>query len=311
MANETLSPQALAIEEEFREIRAGDDGQFDLFLQRQNTVDACEKTGIPGRCKFEHGEVAGVPIIRIIPENDECQFTSIFLHGGAFCLMSAWTHHRMAGHIAEACCNQVIVPDYSLAPEHPFPKALEECVSVASALTQAEDGRPVALTGDSAGGGLALSTLFRLRDLGIPPPFAAVLMAPWLDLTLSLPSIKTAARSDVILTEINLRAYASLYAGDACLANPLVSPLFGSFSGLPPIYVQSSGKDLLRDESKRLQEVCVKQGIEIRHDCYSGMLHSFQFFAGRMPEADEAIMQCAEFLHETLADAGSRHTSGC
>ena len=302
----SMSPQAEAIENQFRLMRVDAGGVFDLSAERNNTKDAHELTGVPASCKLERGKCAEVPILRMMPDNDQGRFKVIFLHGGAFCLMSAWTHHRFAGHIAVACKNQVIVPDYSLAPEHPFPSALNECVAVIAASQQAGDRLPAALVGESAGGGLALSSLLAMRDRDMQMPFAAVLMAPWLDLTLDSPSVRKAAEIDVILTEDKLKANADLYVGSASAADPLVSPLFGSFDGLPPLYVQSSGKDLLRDDSRRLQEAFGLQGIEIRHDFHADMLHSFQFFAGRMPEADKAIDSCAEFLQQALPDHRDR-----
>ncbi len=301
MANNKISPEALAIENMFREQRAGADETVDILTERENTKDVYELAGEPGGVRIEHEEIEGVPALRIIPDLDEGDFTVIFLHGGAYCLMSAWTHHRLAGHMASSCRRQVIVPDYSLAPEHPFPKARDECTAVLLSVQLENPEVPVALIGESAGGGLALSSLLTIRDGGQKLPFAAILMAPWLDLTLESPSVRTAAEDDVILTEGLLRAKAALYAAGADLNDPLVSPLFGKFAGLPPLYVQSAGKDLLRDDSSRLENAYIAQGLSLRHDFYTDMLHSFQFYAGNMPEADRAIVKCADFLHENFA----------
>ena len=302
MAKTRISLQAQAIENQFRQAMAEADGGFDLEVHRANTRDAHELTGIPEGCRVEEIKIGDVESLQMIPPDDEEAFTTIFLHGGAFCLMSAWTHHRFAGHIALACRNRVVVPDYSLAPEHPYPAALNQCVQAISEIIQDDSSSPVALIGESAGGGLALSSLLRMRDAGDQLPFAAAFMAPWLDLTLSSPSVKDAAKIDVILTETNLSAQAKLYAQDADMTDPMVSPLFGTFQGLPPLYLQASGKDLLRDDCTRLEQAYAAQGLQLKHDLYAEMIHSFQFHAGRMPEADMAISDCAEFLRAAFKE---------
>ena len=294
------SPQAKAIENQFRLMRELPDTAFDLEQERENTLEAYELTGTAKRVRYERDALAGVPVLRAIPEVDRALFSVVFLHGGAFCLMSAWTHHRLAGHIATACRAEVIVPDYALAPEKPFPAALEECVAVVLRAREKQAHGLTALMGDSAGGGLALSVMLQIRDAGAAPPFAAVLMAPWLDLTLTSPSIRTAANEDVILTERNLRETACLYLNGARADDPRASPLFGTFGGLPPLYVQASGRDLLRDDCMRLRDAYTEQRLELQFELFPDMLHSFQFFAGNIPEADEAVRKAAAFLDQVL-----------
>lgn len=295
------SPQAQAIESQFRLMRDISDSGFDLEHERENTREAHELTGRAAGVRYERGAMAGIPVVRAVPGEDRGLYSVVFLHGGAFCLMSAWTHHRLAGHLATACRAQVILPDYALAPERPFPAALDECVAVVGAARDEQPDGLTALMGDSAGGGLALSVLLEIRDAEIAAPFAAVLMAPWLDLTLSSASVVTAAGIDVILNERNLRETASLYLDGAAADDPRASPLFGRFDGLPPIYVQASGRDLLRDDSTRLRDAFADQGIGLQFELFSDMLHSFQFFAGTMPEADIAISKSAAFVERAFA----------
>ena len=291
------SSQALEAENLFRLQQSENEGKpFNLLQERENSRDAHELTGVPSGVDFESCELAGVGAIRAIPKQDCGRFNVVFLHGGAFCLMSAWSHHRVAGHIAKACGVQVIVPDYSLAPEHPFPQALDECVAVVAAAQEEHPLGLTALMGDSAGGGLTLSALQRLRDEDVLLPFAAVLMAPWLDLTLSSPSVKTAADEDVVLTEPKLRIMAEYYAGAVDSSDPRISPLFGTFDALPPLYLQAAGKDLLRDDSLRLKETYATLGLDLKCELFGDMIHCFHFFAGNMPEADQAIAKSAEFL---------------
>ncbi len=193
------------------------------------------------------------PVLRAVPNNDQGRFSVVFLHGGAFCLMNAWTYHRLVGHIAQACEAQVISPDYSLAPEHPFPRALNECISAIAAAREEHPCRLIALVGDSAGGGLALPALLQMRDSGTTLPFGAVL----LDLTLSSPPPSS-----------------------------------------PALCVQASENDLLRDDCARLRDACTAQDLESQYELFAYMLHGFQFFAGKMPEADQAIGKAAGFLND-------------
>ena len=299
----------MAIENQFRLMREMSDNGFNLLQERENTREAHELTGRPVGVRWERDSMAGIPVLRTLPDPDRGLFSVVFLHGGAFCLMNAWTHHRLAGHIASACQAQVILPDYALAPEQPYPAALHQSVAVVTAARDERADGAAVLMGDSAGGGLALSVLLRMRDEGIALPFASVLMAPWLDLTLSSPSVKSAADIDVILTERNLREMARLYLAGQRADDPLASPLFGNFEGLPPLYVQASGRDLLRDDSVRLRDAFEQQELKLQFELFPDMLHSFQFFAGNMPEAGNAIRKAAAFLEREYA-AHRRETIG-
>ena len=302
------SPQAKAIYEQFILLRQADSPEFDLVLGRENASSAYELTGIPEGVKQEKNVIADIPVLRLFPKVDKHKYTIMFIHGGAFCLMSALTHSRFAGHIANACNGQVIVPDYSLAPEFPYPVALNECMAVIKILMKENSPKPLALIGDSAGGTLAMATALKLRNEGESLPFGLVLMAPWLDLTLSSPSVKILKDKDVMLNERNLRATSTHYIGTANATSSYVSPLYGCFRGLPPVYVQASEYDLLLDDSKRLQKMYIEQGLELRLEVFDNMMHSFQFFAGRMPEADAAIKKACEFLNNLIASTANEQS---
>lgn len=268
---------------------------FSLAVERANALSAGDMTGVPKGVTQRWRRIANVRCLYVRPAIRRHAAAIVFLHGGAFCLMSAKTHARMAGHIANAAGCDVILPDYALAPEHPFPAALNECRDVVAALLE-RGHRPLALMGDSAGGGLALSVLLALRAAGSPLPGCAVLMSPWLDMTLSGASVAEAATRDVILVEPNLHEMARLYVGGANPTDPLLSPLNADLGGLPPIYVQASEYDLLRDDSLRLRD----RNPEIRVELWPEMLHSFPFFAGIVPEADAAIESASAFIIDRL-----------
>ncbi len=287
-----ISARAKEIERQFRSM--GKPTDFDLRQERRNTRDAHVLTGVPQNVLMEWETIAGLRCIRMRPGTARPDRGIVFLHGGAYCLMSAMTHHRFGGHIANATSSEVIVPDYSLAPEAPFPAARDECLAVV-AERRAHGPETLVLAGDSAGGGLALSVTCAIRDRGADLPDALVLMSPWLDLTLSGDRIRAGMIEDPILSLRNLTAMADLYRGERSASDVQVSPLFANLHGLPPTLAQSAEYDLLREDVERLVELWPKDGtLEIQR--HAGMLHSFQMFAGDMPEADRAIADISKFL---------------
>ncbi len=295
-----ISIQAREIEDRFRFERARFQVGFDLHQMRHSLKQSYEMTGICDGVSYRSEILGNVPVIRAIPDRDRGQFNILLIHGGAFCLMSAQTHQRVAGHFAVACQSQVILPDYSLAPEHPYPTALNECVQVmAAAIAERTDHR-TALIGDSAGGGLALSAALKMRDNNSQLPFAIALLSPWLDVTLASPSVDSLKEEDPILLKGDLEQMGRMYAGTADPRHPYISPVYGDFEGLPPLFVQVSGLDLLRDDGVRLREAYESQCLDLDFQLDDQMLHFFHFLAGNMPEADEAIALVAEFLWRIL-----------
>ncbi len=178
--------------------------------------------------------------------------TVLYLHGGAYCLGSIKTHRMLAAALADGANMQVLMIEYRLAPEFPFPAALDD--AVAAYLWLMENGSSptrILIAGDSAGGGLALATLLKLRDEGQPLPAGGILLSPWTDLTMSGDSAATKASLDFILNADHLSRMAQLYAGEASLQNPLISPLFSDLTGLPPLLIQVGTDEILLDDSLR------------------------------------------------------------
>lgn len=292
MSYASISTRAQEIERQFRAMPMA--AVFDLAQERQNTKDAHVLTGVPEDILMEWDTIAGVRCIRMRPRNARPDREVIFLHGGAYCLMSAMTHHRFGGHIANAAAADVIIPDYALAPEAPYPQARDECMRVFEERRKHGPTQQV-LAGDSAGGGLALSVACALRDAGIKGPDALILMSPWLDLSLSGQRLQAGEIDDPILSLRNLKALADLYRGKTSALDPGASPLFADLAGLPRTLLQISEKDLLREDGERLAKNWPdRKSLTVQ--TYAGMLHSFQMFAGDMPEADAAIGQITTFL---------------
>lgn len=298
-----LSEQARQLFDEIRRANSGGDDAFSLEEERRNSGQAGILTGEPVDVEFDETTIAGLRTVIARPRIRNPRRQLIFLHGGAFALMSPETHSRLVGHLARACRAEVYLPEYSLAPEFPFPKALNECVRFTQHFTESRPfaGLSTVLAGDSAGGGLALSAAMKMRDDGIALPGCLVLLCPWLDLTLQSQSIETNRDRALFLSRRNLEAFANLYVSDVeQLSLPYVSPLLGRLTDLPPIYLQAAEYDMLRDDSTRLQAMARVDGNPLRFDLFPFMPHSFQFFAGTIPEADAAISQIGHYLDQTL-----------
>lgn len=242
--------------------------------------------GVPGLI-FRPGEAAAPPRI-------------VYLHGGYYCFGSPRTHAGHVARLANLCGTTVFSADYRLAPEHPYPAALEDAVSAFKSVT-AEAGSPPALAGDSAGGGLSLSTAIALRDSGGAAPPAIALISPWVDLTCTSPSIRLNASRDALLKPGYSERCALAYASGMDRSGPALSPLNADLEGLPPTLVHVAGDELLVDEGEALTERLAASGVEVEHRRFEGMWHDFHVHAGMLREADVAMAEIGEWLRGQLA----------
>ncbi len=221
--------------------------------------------------------------------------TILYLHGGAYALGSIKTHRNLTATLANATGMQVLLINYRLAPEHPYPAGLEDAVQAYNwLLGQNIPPKEIVIAGDSAGGGLTLTALLSLRNDGVPLPAAAVLLSPWTDLTMTGESIKSKAQLDIVLDADHLLDFARLYAGEHDLNHPLISPLFADLTGLPPLLIQVGTDEILLDDSHRLAKLADEAGVKIQLDIFDGMIHVFHMFPF-FKEAGQAFASIAEF----------------
>jgi len=226
----------------------------------------------------------------------------LYVHGGAYILGSIQTHRTLAAHIALAAQCATYLFDYRLAPEHPYPAALEDALATYTALQAAHPGVPIALAGDSAGGGLALALALRLRDLDITPPVALALLSPWTDLTLGNPTHTSKAAVDPYFpTKAILREAAGLYAGAHDLHHPWISPLFADLHQLPPTLIHVGENETLLDDARVLAQNLLDQKNPVRIHVFANMWHVWQMFAGQCREADESVADIGGFLRQHLS----------
>ncbi|TDX66874.1 acetyl esterase/lipase [Methylosinus sp. sav-2] len=218
--------------------------------------------------------------------------TLLYLHGGAYMAGAPRLYRSTARFFAKAGFN-VFTPAYRLAPEHRFPAALDD---VSAAYERLAARGPLALAGDSAGGGLALALMLRLRARGLPLPSAAALFSPWTDLSTSGASTRDNEGKDPIFTRRALRLAARQYLGEASARDPEASPLLGDLSGLPPLLLHVGEDELLLDDSRRLAERAAAAGTSVELKIFPLVPHGWQLGAAFMPEARASLREAAAFL---------------
>lgn len=225
----------------------------------------------------------------------------LYLHGGAYAVGAPRLYRHFTWRIADAARARVLVLDYRLAPEHPFPAALDDAVGAWRwLLDHGADPRQMAVAGDSAGGGLALALMLKLRDDGLPLPAAAVAMSPWTDLALTAPSFRSNAAADPMLVADDVPRFAAGYLGGADARNPYASPLYGNPRGLPPTLLQAGSDEILRDDAVRMAEAMSAAGCDIELQVWRKMPHTWQLLASVLPEARAALAEIARFLARRL-----------
>lgn len=283
--------------------RAGlaDDLTLDERRQRMERPDRLPR---PRRVVYDEEHLAGTPILTTTPTDVPPLRHVLYLHGGGYCLGSPTSHVGMVARLAKRAGAVAILPDYRLAPEHPYPAAVDDCVAVYRALLEEIDPTTLAIAGDSAGGGAALATLCRLRDAGDPLPAASYLLSPWTDLTASGNSMTAKADADPMLRETFLREAAGLYAAATPLDDPGLSPIFADLTGLPPTLIQTGTDEILLDDTTRLAERLEAAGVDVTVEVADDLWHVYPAFAGFMPEATAALVRAGTFLRSRLLPTG-------
>jgi epsilon-lactone hydrolase len=225
----------------------------------------------------------------------------LYFHGGGYTEGGAYNHREMGARLATATRGVVHLPDYPLAPEHRFPAALDAAVAAYRAVLTAVPARRVVVGGDSAGGGLSLALLLRLKEQGLPLPAAAVPVSPWTDLTVSAPSFTERADRDPFVSRDVLRTFAANYLGDHDPRDPLASPLFGDLTRLPPIHLEVGTEEVMIDDAVRFHERALAAGVASELVVTEGAPHIWQHFASFLPEAEASIDRIGDFVRHHVA----------
>jgi len=245
--------------------------------------------------------IAGVPAEVVSARTAGSQPTVIHFHGGGYCVGSANPVRSWAAHLSAATGCRVVLPLYRLAPEHPYPAALEDARAVLKALSDEAKPGSVVLSGDSAGGGLAL--VLSLRDEGLQPPAGCVLLSPWLDLGRDRRAVPDLVRQDVVLSPDWLDACARAYAAPSAWADPSVSPLHAAHSGLPPLLIQAGSSELLAPDAELLAASASTAGVDVTYTRWPRMWHDFMLQPGLVAAADSALAQAAWFVGQVTVSS--------
>lgn len=244
--------------------------------------------------------VAGRPARRICTPGVNEDRGTLYLHGGGYVMGSLNTHHELMGRIARSTNAQVLGLDYRLAPEHPYPAAVDDAVGAYQwILEQGITPERIVIAGDSAGGGLTLATLLAIRDHKLPMPAGAVLFSPWTDLTSSGASVRTRADTDPMIGPEVLLPMAAHYVGKQSSNTPGISPLFADLGGLPPLLIQVGDAEVLLDDSTRLHERAQAAGVNSTLHVFPEAFHVFQAVP-ILPESTEALAEVGAFFNRVM-----------
>jgi monoterpene epsilon-lactone hydrolase len=250
-------------------------------------------------------QAGGPPGEWVTPKQAGADGVLLYLHGGAWAIGSPRSHRALVANLARAAGIRALSLAYRLAPEYPYPAALDDCVDAYDWLLASgiEPGR-IVVAGDSAGGNLALALMLRLRDSGSPLPGGAVLLSPVTDLELSGASHANRKALDPVFAGADLRTFITAYAGGHDPREPYLSPLLADLHGLPPLLIHVGDHEILLDDAVRLGEHARAAGVEERTVVWPGMMHVFQTFAPWLPEARRANREIAAFIRSRVGVPG-------
>jgi acetyl esterase/lipase len=256
-------------------------------------------------------DVNGVPGEWITPSQETNGRVILYLHGGYYLSGSIQSHRHLAGNIAVISEARTLIIDYRLAPEHPFPAAIDDALTAYFwLLAQGTQPDQITLAGDSAGGGLVLATLLALRDRSEPLPAAGVCLSPATDLTLSGESWKTNAKKELVVNRFIAEQIQDLYLGGVNPRDPLASPLYADLHGLPPLLIQVGSDEALLSDSTSFAERARAVGVDVTLEVWPRMQHVWQFTASFVPEARQAIDKIGEFIkviNQKTADEAQKY----
>lgn len=258
---------------------------------------------VPGRRQYTQWtevDAGGVPGLLTAVAQSRADRCVLYFHGGGYCIGTAALYRDFLWRMAGAAGAQVFYFDYRLAPENPFPAALDDAIAAYRWLASRFDRRHIVFAGDSAGGGLLLATMLRLRDEGAQLPRAAAALSPWTDLTLTGESMRANAEADPMLDPDHMPDLVRSYCAGADPHNPYISPIYGDPAGLPPTLIQAGSDEILRDDAVRMADKMRAAGCEVELELWEKMPHVWHLYARLVPEARRAVARIGEFLQARM-----------
>jgi len=278
----------------------------DVHAMRNTWHAAAKVLWTPGKVTVEQKIIGGLNAEWLTPKGCPDDKLLLYLHGGAYVMGNCATHRQMVSHLAKFSGIKALLPEYRLAPEHPFPSAIADAVGLyRSLLADGYAAENIVIAGDSAGGGLTMATLLSLRNDGDPLPAAACLLSPWLDLAANGDSMTTRAEKDPWFQPEDMPIVAAYYCREEELTHPLVSPVYADLSGLPPLYIQVGEDEILLSDSTRAAEKVRAAGGEVEIEIWPGMWHVFQAFLVQVPESKKAVKKIGSYVRRALKNESS------
>ena len=271
-----------------------------LDEKRENWEKLASSAIIPDDIIIKKAVINNTSIEWISTDKSNMGNVIVYFHGGGFCQGSINTHRRLAAHIVKSTDLTVLIFDYPLAPESPYPDALNCSKGIYEYLLNNDTIENIIFAGDSAGGGLALALTLLLKHLNIPLPKGIFLFSPFLDLTLSGDTIKTCAQKDPICFKDDLKMDADYYVGTESHYNPFISPIYGDITGFPPLLIQVGSDEILYSDSTRFANKARESQVNIRLSVWEGMWHVFQAWIDDIPEAADALKEVSWFIKNVL-----------
>jgi acetyl esterase/lipase len=278
----------------------------DVTAQRPLLEQMLTAHPLPDDVRTTDGELGGVPAIFVEIAGTEPAGVLFHVHGGGFALGSARGSIGLASSLARKTGMTAVSIEYRLAPENPYPAALHDVTAAYQALIEREGGaQNIVVSGESAGGNLAIELLIAGKEHGLAMPAAAILLSPMTDLTVTGDSYTTKAGADPNITADAIRTRAGDYLGHCDPANPLVSPIFANLTGLPPLLIQAGSHEVLLDDATRLAVKAAADDVAVTLDITPGVPHVFQAFAAFLDEGDAALKRAAAFATSHIAAAAA------
>jgi monoterpene epsilon-lactone hydrolase len=272
-------------------------------LQQRRVIleDGARNLPMPPNVEVKQTTVGNIAAEWLRPVGTTDNRAVLYLHGGAYTMGSCTTHRALASRIAIASQTPALLPEFRLAPEYPFPAALEDGVAIYRWLIeQGISPQKMVVAGDSSGGGLAIALTVLLRDKDVPLPAAITCLSPWADLELTGESLTTRAQVDPICSLEESQFHATHYIGEHDARAPLVSPIYADLHGLPPILIQVGDREILLSDAIRLTERAHKDGVDAELEVWDGMWHVWHLFARYVPEGQRAIDKIGAFIRKYL-----------
>ena len=272
-------------------------------VQRRRMDQLTRMVALPRGTTITRQIIGGVPADVVSARSAVSDPAVIHFHGGGYCVGSARTARAWAAQVSAQAGCRVVLPEYRLAPEHPHPAALEDARAVLRALVSEAKSRSLVMSGDSAGGGLALAVVLSLRDDGAELPAGCVLLSPWLDLGRDRRADADLVQRDLLLSPDWLDACARAYADPEGWADSAVSPLRAAHEGLPPLLIQSGTDEILAPDAELLAASTSAAGADVTYTKWPGMWHDFMLQPGLLAAADSAVGQAAWFVGRLRASS--------